>query len=160
MTVPMVGLSSLSDIFERVSQESGWDRSQSFAAATVADATNDAEKTRIESINEWHELIRLLKEPFSSLTEVIDEGLQHVAITLELSSRPREADTPQDEESTGNALKPGDKGFSDILTGEPRSLIKARSLCFAVGAKCMYSQRITYPYLSFLFNRLGQRCDL
>lgn len=128
MTVPIVGLSSLSDIFERVSQESGWDRSRSFAAATMADAANEAEKTRIESINEWHELIRLLKEPFANLTEVIDEGLQHVAITLELSSKPREAAAQQDEEATGNTPKPGDKGFSDYLDRRAEEFNQSKKL--------------------------------
>lgn len=126
VTVPMVGLSSLSDIFERVSQESGWDRSRSFAAATLADAANETEKMRIESMNEWHELIRMLKDPFASLTEVIDEALQHVLLTLQLTKGDKKSGGKGDQESAGDRPKPGDDGFSDYIDRRAEEFLNSK----------------------------------
>ena len=88
---------------------------RSFAAANLADATNEAEKMRIESMNEWHELIRMLKEPFANLTQVIDEALEHVLLTLQLSKGERKSGVKKDQESSGDRPKPGDEGFLDYL---------------------------------------------
>lgn len=113
--IPIVGLSCMSDIFERTSEERGWDRSKSFAGASLADATTNLEKARIESISEWHELVRLLKGPFEDFTRVVNEGLQHVAITLELEKRGNDATSEGDVESRGQSPCPGDDNFSTYL---------------------------------------------
>lgn len=129
LTIPIVGLSTLSDIFERISEESGWDRSQSFAAANIAAATTEAEKSRIESINQWHELIRLLQEPFADLTEVIDAGLQHVVITLQLVQAPAQKRSNDDREAIGDSPpKPGDRTFAAYLDRKSEEFNKSKQL--------------------------------
>ena len=110
--IPATGLSCMSDIFDRTSEDRGWDRSVSFANACLSDATNEADKARIQSINEWHELIKLLKEPFASITAVIDEGLQHVAITLQLTRNPKSSLAEDDREASGDTPRPGYEEFA------------------------------------------------
>ena len=109
--IPAIGLSCMSDIFERTSEEAGWDRSVSLADITLTEASNEAEKARILSINQWHELMKLLREPFGSVSDVIDEGLQHVLITLDLKL-PKEEVKHDDKEATGDTPKPGEEGFA------------------------------------------------
>ena len=110
--IPAIGLSCMSDIFERTSFDAGWDRSVSFAGTSLADVVNDAEKARIESINQWHELMKLLREPFTSVTETINEGLQHVSLTLSLPKAPKVNAKPHDREAMGDTPKPGDTAFA------------------------------------------------
>lgn len=129
LTIPLVGLSTLSEIFERISDKSGWDRSQSFAAANLADASNDAERSRIETINDWHELIGILREPFDSLAELVNDGLEHVAITLQLGDRPQPKPSNQDQEAVGGVLPmPGDKEFAAYLDRKAEEFNKSKQL--------------------------------
>lgn len=106
--IPTVGLSCLADIFGRLADERGWDRHVDLATATVSDASNPDEKIRITTIQEWHELMKLLREPLNNITQTIDNGLEHVAITLELVPRPKNRDL----EAEGGEPQPGDDGFA------------------------------------------------
>jgi hypothetical protein len=105
--IPMIGLSCMSDVFELVAERRGWDRSFSVAGLTLENAQNECQKTRIEVVNEWHELMSSLKEPFGLMTRVIDSGLEHILLALRLKPKTR-ADKKQDDvESDGSAPKPG-----------------------------------------------------
>jgi hypothetical protein len=105
--VPMVGLSCMSDVFELVAERRGWDRSYSVAGLTVDNAQNEVQKTRIEVVNEWHELMSALKEPFGHMTKIIDGGLEHILIVLKLKHKTRAEKKHEDLESDGSAPKPG-----------------------------------------------------
>lgn len=110
--IPILGLSSLSDIFDRLAEDIGWDRSVDFAHVTFDKAPNDNEKMRIEAINEWHELMRQLREPFGMITKGIDGGLQHVLLTLQLTKPPKKG---SDVENDGSTPKPGEKAFTSYF---------------------------------------------
>ena len=125
-TVPAIGLSCMPAIFEHTSEDAGWDRSRSFAHISLEDAADDAEKARIEAINEWHELLRLLREPFATITGVIDEGLEHVSLTLNLSKK-HSKDT-DDSEANGDDPKPGDKAFSEYYYRRADDFQKSKQL--------------------------------
>jgi hypothetical protein len=105
--VPMVGLSCMSDVFELIAERRGWDRSYSVAGLTVDNAQNEVQKTRIEVVNEWHELMSALKEPFGHMTKIIDGGLEHILIVLKLKHKTRAEKKHEDLESDGSAPKPG-----------------------------------------------------
>lgn len=107
--IPTLGLSSLSDIFERLAEDRGWDRSVNLAQVGLVEAPNDQEKVRIEAINEWHELMTLLREPFHMITKTIDDGLQHVLLTMQLTKPPKKGN---DVEADGNTPQPGEKAFT------------------------------------------------
>ena len=124
--IPAVGLSSMSNIFDRTSEERGWDRSKSFVAATVDDVVKETDKARIQSMNEWHKLIGLLKEPFGSISDVIDEGLQHVAITLRISKTWKRA-FPEDDREAAKP-KPGSKAFAAYLQRRAEEFQKSKQI--------------------------------
>lgn len=128
LMIHVVGLSSLSDIFDRISQQKGWDRSKSFATATVDEGANATEKARIQSLNEWHELIRLLKEPFASISEVIDEGLEHVLIVLRLVKESETGSTNGDTEAVGDKPKPGSKAFATYIQSRAREFLQNKQV--------------------------------
>lgn len=105
--VPTVGLSCMPEIFEHVAERRGWDRSVSVAGLSIGDDVDADLKVRIEVVNEWHELTRLLREPFGQMTQTIDYGLQHILITLELQTDSKKGRKPPDEESSGSDPIPG-----------------------------------------------------
>ncbi|KAI7193921.1 hypothetical protein KC363_g2440 [Hortaea werneckii] len=110
--LPVLGLSCMSDVFQRIAEERGWDCARSFADFPLSEAHGEEEKLRIESVIEWHELMKRLREPFESITNTIDEGLEHVAILLQLAPAPKRRSA--DEENNASNPKPGEKGFPAI----------------------------------------------
>lgn len=132
ISIPMVGLSCLSAIFERISEERGWDRANRFPHASRSDSLAHPEQGRLESINEWHELIRVLKEPFEGLTDVIDAGLLHCAITLQLSKEPGTPPKDRDDESRGDTPRPGDSNFGEYLSRRTDQFLQSKQITLRV----------------------------
>lgn len=120
--LPIIGMSSLADIFDRVAERRGWrivteDHPDQRGRS---EAVKDAEKAQ------WSEIIKSLHQPFEILTEAMDAGLQHALLTLELEKhtmrrRKQEkgegngSDIP-DLEANGSFAKPGEKGFAAFLS--------------------------------------------
>ncbi|KAK3069449.1 hypothetical protein LTR53_012208 [Teratosphaeriaceae sp. CCFEE 6253] len=110
--LPATGLSSMPDIFRRIAEWRNWDAQLDLSHSTVDEAPNEGEKLRVESIQEWHHLMKSLREPFGSATANIDEGLEHVAITLQLAP-PKPIRSAEDAaEVSGDEPRPGEKGFA------------------------------------------------
>ncbi|EME47794.1 hypothetical protein DOTSEDRAFT_69660 [Dothistroma septosporum NZE10] len=126
--IPTAGLSSMSDIFDRIADEQGWDKSVDYSHATLAEARNDDEKLRIEAVNEWHELMKLLREPFARITQTIDDGLLHVLLTLQLIPRAKGPTNGADVEADGTEPKPGDKGFTPIFDQQSHSFLESKKV--------------------------------
>jgi hypothetical protein len=122
----MIGLSCMSDIFRRTSEERGWDRSVSFANVTLQDASNDVARARIETMNQWHELSKLLEEPFRSITETIDEGFEHVIRVLQLKKAPL---TPSHDQEAGNdKTSPGTPAFAESFRARMEKFQQSKQL--------------------------------
>lgn len=112
--LPLVGLSSMQEVFQRIAEERGWDRSVDFAYVLPDEARNESDRIRAVTVQEWHGLMRSLREPFGRVTQTIDEGLEHVGIILQLIPNPRrkkyhEADAV---EASGSEPQPGERGFT------------------------------------------------
>ena len=83
--VPIVGMSSVADIFDRVADRRGWRE----ASGETAQEREASKKRKDEEKSEWSDIMRSLHGPFKSLTEAVDEGLQHTLYVLELTKRPK-----------------------------------------------------------------------
>lgn len=110
--IPTVALASLSDIFQRIAEVGNWDVSQTPTIKTPDDSDSYSDKTRIESLEEWHALIKSLREPFGDITAAIDQGLEHVAIRLQLGGNRIQRDTDIEADAAGQQPGPGEKGFA------------------------------------------------
>lgn len=126
--IPMTGLSCMPAIFEQTSHDAGWDRSVSFANISIADAANDNEKARIEAINQWHELLKLLREPFSSITETLNDGLEHALITLEIPKGTKKSTTHDDSEADGDKPRPGQIKFTEHYRRQRQQFQESKQL--------------------------------
>ncbi|CAD6443985.1 6591b8dc-15cf-408f-bb8d-ed5171e1b646 [Sclerotinia trifoliorum] len=107
--IPLLGMSTITDIFVRIGEKRGWvkptgsnARSEQWEHMTLE---SKAEEKRL-----WNEVMKTLHEPFAIVSAVMDQGLEHAALTLELISRPKEK-AAGDIETAAEQSKPGDAGF-------------------------------------------------
>ncbi|THV48868.1 hypothetical protein BGAL_0223g00100 [Botrytis galanthina] len=107
--VPLLGMSTITDIFVRIGERRGWVKSTG-----SKDRSEQWEHMPLESKTEekrlWNEVMKTLHEPFAIVTAVMDQGLEHVALTLELVPRPKKK-AAVDVETADTQSKPGDAGF-------------------------------------------------
>jgi hypothetical protein len=110
------GMSTIMDIFERISKNRGWLPDDN----TPGDATAGKEEEK----KVWNVVMEQLHEPFEILSEVMDQGLQHSGLVLEILPHPKRAKTSgtgkspasaEDLEKKGDAVEPGDSGFAAHL---------------------------------------------
>ncbi|KAL4865495.1 hypothetical protein BDV12DRAFT_211063 [Aspergillus spectabilis] len=102
--IPVVGLSFVVDIFERLSEYNRWNDPIDPTSVISGDL-------RDRAVHEWNEIMSAVHDPFVSMIQTIDEGLQHVALTLKLTPAPTKTKSSSDAEASASRA-PGDKGFS------------------------------------------------
>ncbi|KAL2865730.1 uncharacterized protein BJX67DRAFT_174312 [Aspergillus lucknowensis] len=105
--IPVVGLSFVVDIFERLSEYNRWNEPIDPTSVVSGDL-------RDRAVHEWNEIMQAVHDPFVSMIQTVDEGLQHIGLTLKLVPRPKNGKPASDPESSANPV-PGDKGFSACL---------------------------------------------
>ncbi|KAJ4379940.1 hypothetical protein N0V85_008810 [Neurospora sp. IMI 360204] len=105
--IPVLGMTTIIDIFKRVSETQGWYTEEDTPPEVVAE--KEIEK-RV-----WNEVMKQMHEPFEILSEAIDKGLQHAALQLDLTPRPKKSKTADIEEKAGQPLQPGDLGYARVI---------------------------------------------
>lgn len=114
--IPLIGMSTIADIFERVAERRGWLKPQN---PTERDRSEQWEKAddeeRISSQKTWNEVMKTLHEPFSVAVAAMDEGLLHAGIVLELLPKPKTKSSANDEEAKGSDPRPGSPEFAAYL---------------------------------------------
>lgn len=109
--LPMVGLSSVNDVFERIAAERGWDHTN--LDKSPEDISDPNERSRVEALQDWHNLSAMLRDPFTQMIGHIDQGFSHVLFTLQLAKPPKsKANTKSDVEAKGDQPAPGQDGFT------------------------------------------------
>ncbi|KAA8567922.1 hypothetical protein EYC84_008363 [Monilinia fructicola] len=107
--IPLIGMSTITDIFVRIGEKRGWVKS-----TDSKDRSEQWEHMPLESKAEekrlWNEVMKTLHEPFAIVTAVMDQGLEHAALTLELVPRPKKK-VDADLETAEEQSKPGDTRF-------------------------------------------------
>jgi hypothetical protein len=107
--MPVLGLSSVMDLFERGAEINHWGDE---------DEELEHDEQRKKAVSEWNDMFQYLHEPFTEIFEALDDGLAHVLIRLGLSTPPKKKKKGQaqdDEEAKGDSIKPGDAGFGAHL---------------------------------------------
>ena len=117
--IPVLGMTTMTDIFKRVSERRGWIVDDSMSPEILAE--KEMEK-RV-----WNSVMRQMHEPFEILSEAIDQGLEHAAICLELIPRPRpKAPSGGDVEARADELGPGQAGFSHVVADKVKTFNSRR----------------------------------
>lgn len=131
--LPIIGMSSVADIFSRVAERQGWWIHEDDAPEHLgrSDEVKEMEK------EQWSEIMRTLHQPFEVLTGWMNQGLQHVLFTLELEEnsmkqKKKTAHTSNDDspdlEASGNDIEPGDKRFADVLSNKIDQFYEQRKI--------------------------------
>jgi hypothetical protein len=106
--MPVLGLSSVMDLFERAAEINHWGEE---------DEEMEHDEQRKKAVGEWNDMFQYLHEPFNDIFQALDDGLAHVLLRLGLSPPPKKkkGQTQDDEEAKGDTIKPGDAGFAAHL---------------------------------------------
>ncbi|QDS77146.1 hypothetical protein FKW77_001332 [Venturia effusa] len=116
--LPVVGLGAIMDVFDRMAASQGW------SEAHLKEGLDPAEEQRRNLIlNEWSDNIRALRGAFDNIIEVMNEGLEHVALQLQLKKALKakkgrnslDGKAESDIEARADFTNPGEKGFADYL---------------------------------------------
>jgi hypothetical protein len=116
--IPVVGLSFVVDIFQRLSDYNRWNQ--------PIDANLDAvpESVRERVVHEWNDIMRAVHDPFAMMIQTIDEGLLHTSYVFLLTKPPKRTATAkasdsnpteggEDVEATAQDTAPGEKAFTE-----------------------------------------------
>ncbi|KAI0486618.1 hypothetical protein F4859DRAFT_466279 [Xylaria cf. heliscus] len=128
--IPVNGICSVIDIFQRLAEKRGW--------ITTSETPLDVLAEKNEEKRVWNEVMKQLHEPFEKLSAAIDEGLQHAGMLLEILPRPKapnKSESGGDVESKGDLIQPGDSGFAEALRGKIQSFRDVRSTILRAWAK-------------------------
>jgi hypothetical protein len=112
--IPLVGMSTITDIFERIAERRGWVKSKrnSFDRAEAWEHSDVESKLKEKKV--WNEIMKALHEPFAVAAAAMDEGLEHAGLVLEILPKPKKK-KGEDEEAKGTDPKPGDTDFTKFL---------------------------------------------
>ncbi len=129
--LPMTGMSSSADIFQRIAEVRGWTQRE-----TASFPENEKRK------NQWNEIMRTLHDPFQTVTETMHDGLQHALYTLELAKPPKKQKASKkssddnvaskDVEADPGFMKPGDRDYAAYLSKKIDSFYEQRKTTLAV----------------------------
>ncbi|KAF2138664.1 uncharacterized protein K452DRAFT_233796 [Aplosporella prunicola CBS 121167] len=112
--LPMVGLSSVVDIFERLAEMNGW----------VQDPDDEEDEEELEFdrkriVEDWNDIMQTVHEPFQSIIQAMDEGIEHVMLKLKFIKPPKKSKgkgvDDGDVEAKGDRSQPGEDGFAEYL---------------------------------------------
>ncbi|KAI0020868.1 hypothetical protein F4780DRAFT_315402 [Xylariomycetidae sp. FL0641] len=136
VVIPVVGMGTMIDIFQRLAEKRGW--------ITTAETSDEVIAEKSEEKRVWNEVMKQLHEPFEQLSMAIDQGLEHAAMQLEILPRPKKekkqkntasgSSSDADVEAKGDLVQPGDPGFSEVLADQVRSFCKVRGEILRVWA--------------------------
>lgn len=104
--LPVVGLSSMINILERVGEINGWNDPNRIL-------TEEEDEARQRALDNLHFLMKNLHQPFAQMTGHIGAAFQHVLLTLELIKPPKKKKQPDEESKGGEPAKPGTPGFAE-----------------------------------------------
>ena len=126
--LPLTGMSSVTDIFERIAERWGW---------MTKDAVNTpaGEELAQERRDQWNEILKTLHAPFETMSDAISDGLQHTLYSLDLAKAPRSSRTQQDKqdiEANAGVIKPGEAGYVKVLEQRIRSFYENRKSTLVV----------------------------
>jgi hypothetical protein len=117
--MPVLGLGSLMDIFERAAEVNHWDGD---------DITEHDHELRDKATGEWNELFQFCHEPFDNIMQVMDEGLTHVMLRMGFVKPPKKkkGQNQDDAEAKGDVVKPGDKNFAEYMQKQADTFYSAK----------------------------------
>jgi hypothetical protein len=120
--IPVVGLSFIVDIFQRLSEYNKWNEPIDPLATDIGTTI------RSRVVHEWNEIMKAVHDPFASIIETIDSGLEHISLSLHLTKPPKASLGKKDASTDGaadleaSAEKPPSPGDAEFAAYYERKL--------------------------------------
>ncbi|KAJ6184858.1 hypothetical protein N7519_006159 [Penicillium mononematosum] len=116
--IPVVGLSFVVDIFQRLSDYNRWNQPIDLNEPVVPD------DIRQRVVHEWNDIMRAVHDPFAVMIQTIDEGLLHTSYVFGLTkpsectgtAKPSDDNSMEEDkdiEARAENTAPGEKAFID-----------------------------------------------
>lgn len=137
--IPVVGLSFVVDIFQRLSDYNRWNQPIDMNLDVVS------EDVRQRVVHEWNDIMRAVHDPFAMMIKTLDEGLLHISYTFRLTKPPKRtsnADTSGDIEASAEDTAPGEKAFTEYFEKQLGEFRSAKRLALQTWAE---EKGITLP---------------
>ena len=133
--IPLIGMSTIADIFERVAERRGWLKPKNPTRRDQLEAWEQAdEEERISSQKIWNEVMKTLHEPFAITVAAMDEGMEHAGLVLELLPKPK-TQNGTDEEAKGADPRPGNAKFAEYMEQKMLDFYRKRGAALRAWAK-------------------------
>ena len=128
---PVLGLSSLADIYTRIALSRGWTQgdqqpSQGTGLGSTAEALEE-----VQFVEKWNRVMQSLHGPFHEITAAASGGIQHALYILELDKKPKTSTASKDPE-TATPLVPGDDRYVEQLLQKLREFQETRKAAVQV----------------------------
>ena len=128
--LPLLGLGSVVDIFERLIDKQKREEAQDDSDASSTEPPKLVVPTRSTTgMSGWSKLMQSLHDPFSFMCDAINDGLTHASYTLELSKKPkvgRSKPEAKDVEKDAVSPQPGDSNFGEFLENKIKEFSESR----------------------------------
>ncbi|MCJ1401597.1 hypothetical protein MMC11_004813 [Xylographa trunciseda] len=128
--LPLIGMGSVVDIFNRIAQDRDWKAEESLDIGEKSDQTAkklaDHERKENER-SQWNEVMKTLQEPFEVMSAAMIEGLNHTSYALRFSKAPK-AKSPDDLEANEGEARPGDDNYGKTLAKKVKLFYEQREV--------------------------------
>ena len=137
LLLPLTGMSSAADIFQRIAEKWGWTGSDS----TLSNVESPEKESSDRAKSQWNEIMITLHEPLEALTEFMHDGLEHTLLTLELVKAPKSKErknasnsdgSQRDVEADAGVVKPGERGYAAHIAKRVDEFYEQRELVLNV----------------------------
>ncbi|KAK6584933.1 hypothetical protein PZA11_003157 [Diplocarpon coronariae] len=132
--IPLIGMSTITDIFERIAERRGWVSVPNSKFNEVEAWEKGHAEDEEEEKQAWNEIMKTLHEPFEVVTAAMDEGLHHAGLALELIPKPKTRKS-HDVEGRGDEAQPGDASFAAYLHNKMTEFYSKRGATLRAWAK-------------------------
>jgi hypothetical protein len=136
--IPVVGLSFVVDIFQRLSDYNRWNQPIDPNAEPLS------EDVRHRVVHDWNDIMRAVHDPFKVMIQTIDEGLLHTSYVFRLSKPPKKTavavttdvgEDGKDIEASAEDTAPGGKGFTGHFKKKLGEFRNAKRIALATWAE-------------------------
>lgn len=157
--VPIIGLSTVVDLFDRVMEWNNWTKPVEEGGI---DLKEDAVHARM--VLDWNTIMASAHDPFAQIIEVMHDGLEHVALRLNLANRKhikqhrrQIAAARDEEEAVSSRVRPNEDGFAQYLAAKCDSFYNARLITLREWCK---QKGVNLPQDFFSHSRADQPIQL
>lgn len=145
IVLPLTGIASAAELFERMAHQQGWAQSKQSEDGSIPSSNPEAEAKVKSEKREWNKIMSKLHKPFQVMSAAMNDGLDHSMLVLEMkksskSSKSRASVPKTQDDVEAGVLKPGDSGFAEQLSKRTKDFYEARKVflgewCYSKGLK-------------------------